>query len=183
MSTPIQTPATPTHETATGTSDSSDGMVNGKKGAHQDQDKDQRDVDMLQRYLRLVSQVTSRLTPELYPVDLGEAILQVWNQLCTIIPGANIHNGGGDADAPIRLLSVHMDVCASLEVFLLADPVRANVASVLPIIWNRFLHSCKAEAAAELIIALAVVVVCMAAHPSGSACCHYYCCCCVCYNS
>lgn len=99
------------------------GVVDHDDGRDDDQQllsESSLDHQMVLRYLRLVAQVTSRLSSTSYPKALGQAIFHVWKPL---------------SDVP---LSVHMDVCFSLEVFLMADPVLSNALSLLETIWNRY---------------------------------------------
>lgn len=78
------------------------------------------DVILLSRYLRILAQVTTRVSP--YPIDMAQRLLQLWIQL------------------PVQDLSipVHVDIISTLEVFLFTHPDRANSLSLLNVIWKQY---------------------------------------------
>jgi hypothetical protein len=70
-------------------------------------------------YIRLIAQVTSRLSA--YPHDIGESLFHAWDESME--------------------LAVHMDVCASLDVWMESDPATASELRILERIWKVYLQS------------------------------------------
>jgi hypothetical protein len=105
----------------------------------------QRHEVELYLYLRLVAQVTARLTD--YPGALGQAIFKAWKTTSTSSSTAHDDSSPSadtvdiDFSIDLHISNTNMDVCTSLDKFLESDPAMADELGIVEYIWKIYINT------------------------------------------